>query len=149
MYVKENPMSMTSIYPVLMTDRVQETADFYREHFGFKETFATDWYVSLRHAVRPEFELALLQSDHPTIPQGYGSPSRGLLINVEVEDARAEHARLVEQVGLPEVQSLRDESFGQRHFIVRDPSDNLVDVIQNIPPSEDFVLDYAPGGARE
>lgn len=142
-------MNVTSIYPVLMTNRVQETADFYREHFGFEETFATDWYVSLRHATRPEFELAVLLSDHPTIPPGYGAPSRGLLVNVEVDDARGEHARLVDQAELPEVQSLRDESFGQRHFILRDPSGNLIDVIQSIPPSEDYAESYAPGVASE
>ena len=51
------------------------------------------------------------------------------------------------EAGLPEVQPLRDESFGQRHFILRDPSGNLVDVIENIPPTEDYAASYAEGAA--
>ena len=143
-----NQGNVTSIYPVLMTDRVAQTAGFYREHFDFEETFSADWYVSLRHRSRPEFELAVLRFDHPTIPAGFGAPSRGLLINIEVEDAKAARARLVGEAGLPEVQPLREESFGQRHFILRDPSGNLVDVIENIPPSEDYASSYADGAAN-
>ena len=42
-------MRVSSVYPVLITDTVADTADFYRSHFGFEDTFASDWYVSLRH----------------------------------------------------------------------------------------------------
>jgi hypothetical protein len=44
---------------------------------------------------------------------------------------------------LDPVLPLRDEAFGQRHFIVRDPAGNLVDVIENIPPSEEFASAYS------
>ena len=43
--------------------------------------------------------------------------------------------------------ALRDEPFGQRHFIVQDPNGVLIDVIQPIPPSEDFLRQYAAGAA--
>lgn len=37
--------------------------------------------------------------------------------------------------GLPILIPLRDEAFGQRHFITADPNDVLIDVIKPIPPS--------------
>ncbi|OKK01565.1 VOC family protein [Amycolatopsis sp. CB00013] len=128
-------MRLTSFYPVLMTEKIAETRDFYRDHFGFELTFEADWYVSLK---RGEWELAILAPGHETIPGGAGKPVQGLLLNFEVEDVDAEHRRLVGAAGLPEALSLRSEEFGQRHFIVADPNGVLIDVIQEIPPTGEF-----------
>ncbi|ONI81638.1 glyoxalase/bleomycin resistance/extradiol dioxygenase family protein [Actinosynnema sp. ALI-1.44] len=129
-------MALTSFYPVVMTDRVAETRDFYRDHFGFELTFEADWYVSLK---RGDWELAILDPAHSTIPSGYGTRVQGLLLNFEVDDVDAERRRLVDGAGLTEVLSLRSEAFGQRHFIVADPNGVLVDVIQPIPPTGEYV----------
>ena len=45
--------------------------------------------------------------------------------------------------GLPSLIPLRDEAFGQRHFITADPNDVLIDVIKPIPPSAEFAELYA------
>lgn len=55
----------------------------------------------------------------------------------------AVHDRLV-AAGLPILRSLRDEAFGQRHFIVGDPNGVLIDVITPIPPTGEFVALYSP-----
>lgn len=133
-------MQITSFYPVLMVDDVATAARFYREELGFETTFEADWYVSLRSEGG---ELALLDRTHPTIPEGFREPVRGLLLNVEVPDAAAEHARLVGDRGLPERLPLRDEAFGQRHFIVEAPGGVLIDVIEPIEPSPEFAAAYA------
>ncbi len=139
-------MKVSSVYPVLITDTVAATADFYRSHFDFEDTFASDWYVSLRHRTAPVQELAILQLGHPSIPVGDSTRCQGLVINIEVEDASAEYDRLVEGAGLPVVAPLRDESFGQRHFMVRDPAGNLVDVIENIAATGEFADSYVDDG---
>lgn len=54
-----------------------------------------------------------------------------------------ETERLVRRSGLPEVMPLRDEAFGQRHFITHDPSGNLLDVIENIEPNEQFAANFS------
>lgn len=133
-------MEITSFYPVLMVDDVADAARFYREELGFDTTFEADWYVSLRSAGG---ELAILDHTHPTIPEGFRNPVRGLLLNVEVADAAAVHARLVGERGLPERLPLRDEAFGQRHFIVEAPGGVLIDVIEPIEPSPEFAAAYA------
>lgn len=91
------------------------------------------------------WELAVLKYDHPTVPDAYRLKSRGVLINIEVEDAALEYKRLVESGPLTPALHLRDEEFGQRHFIVVDPSGNLVDVIQNIAPQGEFAEAYIDG----
>jgi catechol 2,3-dioxygenase-like lactoylglutathione lyase family enzyme len=137
-------MKLHSSYPVLMVEDARAAADFYVRYFGFKETFSTNWYVSLRHTTRPESELAFVRAAHDSIPADYRTPSRGILLNLEVDDAAGEFARLVQDEGLEPLLPLRDEAFGQRHFILRDPAGNLVDVIENIAPTEDFAGAYLP-----
>lgn len=132
-------MSVTSCYPVLMSRDVASTADFYRDLLGFETTFECDWYVSLR---LDAFELAILAHDHPTIPEGYRSPPAGVIVNLEVDDVDALHARLTGPTGLTPVLALREESFGQRHFILAAPDGVLLDVIQPIPPSAEYSQAY-------
>lgn len=134
-------MNITSFYPVLMVDDVATAARFYREELGFDTTFEADWYVSLRG---DGGELAILDRTHETIPDGFREPVRGLLLNLEVTDATRDYARLVGERGLPERLPLRDEAFGQRHFIVEAPGGVLIDVIEPIEPSAEFAAAFAP-----
>jgi catechol 2,3-dioxygenase-like lactoylglutathione lyase family enzyme len=136
---------LTSFYPVICTDRVAESRDFYTRLFGFEVTFEADWYVSLRRAGEPAYELALLDHRHPTLPAAYRAPVRGLLLNMEVADVDAEWERLVVREGLRPELELRDETFGQRHFIVADPNGVLIDVITEIPPSEEYAASFTAG----
>ncbi len=135
-------MKLTGFYPVLGTARLRESVDFYTRLLGFETTFAADWYVSLRRPGDPGYELALLDHTHPTVPEGYRVPAQGLLLNVEVEDVDAEWDRLVTREGLRPVLELRSEAFGQRHFIVPDPNDVLIDVITPIPPTAEYADQY-------
>jgi catechol 2,3-dioxygenase-like lactoylglutathione lyase family enzyme len=127
-------------YPVLCSDEVDASARFYREHFGFEPTFESAWYVSLRH---PESgsELAILDPAHDSVPAGYGTPARGVLVNLELDDVDAVAERL-DAAGVPVVQALRSEPFGQRHVIVRDPGGVLVDVITEIEPAPEFLAAF-------
>jgi uncharacterized glyoxalase superfamily protein PhnB len=139
-------MKTTSYYPVLMTDDVSGTAAFYVEHFSFKPLFESEWYAHLQSAEDRRVNLGIVQGDHETIPQEGRGRASGLLINFEVRDPDAVYERVV-AAGLPILRTLRDEPFGQRHFITRDPNGVLIDVIKPIPPSEEFLAQYAEGAA--
>lgn len=131
-------MKIASLYPVICTDDLAAAKAFYLRHFPFELTFEADWYVSLRTAGEQSFELALLDRHHPTIPEGFRSAfGGGLLLNFEVEDVDAVYEALRE-AGLPIHLELRDEAFGQRHFISEDPSGVLLDIIKVIPYSGEF-----------
>ncbi|MFF2778085.1 VOC family protein [Streptomyces sp. NPDC058052] len=138
--------ALRGFYPVLATGDVAAARDFYTRHLGFETTFEADWYVSLRRTDAPQYELALLDHTHPTLPEGHRAALRGgLLLNFEVDDVDAEHRRLVAGAGLTEVLSLRTEEFGQRHFIVAAPDGVLIDVITVVPPTGEFAAQYTGG----
>jgi catechol 2,3-dioxygenase-like lactoylglutathione lyase family enzyme len=134
-------MQLSSHYAVICTDKVAESRAFYTQHFGFTITFDSDWYVSLVLPDYPQVQLAILDHTHETIPALFRKPVQGLLLNFEVEDVDAEYERL-KAAGLPIHLELRDEAFGQRHFITSDPSGVLLDIIKIIPPSAEFASQY-------
>ena len=136
-------MHITSWYPVIMTGDVATTAAFYVEHLDFRPLFTSDWYVHLQSVDDESVNLAVLDGDHETIPEVGRGRAGGLLLNVEVEDVDAVHDRFV-AAGLPVLRSLRDEAFGQRHFITADPNGVLVDVITPIPPTAELADQYDP-----
>jgi uncharacterized glyoxalase superfamily protein PhnB len=134
-------MKTTSYYPVLMTGDVEGTAAFYKQHFGFEALFDSDWYVHLRSSEDKKVNLGIVQGDHETIPEAGRGRASGLLINFEVRDPDAVYER-VKAAGLRILLPLRDEPFGQRHFITADPNGVLIDVIKPIPPSPEFAAQY-------
>ncbi|WP_230534270.1 VOC family protein [Microvirga roseola] len=134
-------MRITSYYPVILTRDVDGTAAFYGAHFGFRPAFTSDWYVHLQFGADAAVNLAILDSGHDTIPEGARTPTSGLILNFEVEDPDAIY-REVEAAGLPILIPLRDELFGQRHFITRDPNGVLIDIIKPIPPSAEYAGQY-------
>lgn len=137
-------MDITSYYPVLMTQDVAGTAEFYQRHFGFDALFTADWYVHLQsREAGAGVSLAVLDARHATIPRsGRGPVAVGLLLNFEVSDVDVEYARLT-RAGLEVLLPLRDEAFGQRHFIVQAPDGVMIDVIKPIPPTGEYELQYA------
>ncbi|MFB4306501.1 VOC family protein [Actinomadura sp. GTD37] len=141
-------VQLRGFYPVIATRDVAASRRFYGRHFGFEVTFEADWYVSLHRPDAPHYELALLDHSHPTIPEGHRTALRGgLLLNFEVDDVDAEHRRLVERAGLPELLSLRTEDFGQRHFIVAAPDGVMIDVITVVPATGEYAAQYVQDGA--
>ncbi|WP_245954341.1 VOC family protein [Paenibacillus flagellatus] len=140
-------MRTNSFYPVLLTDRVADTSAFYVEHFGFEKVFEASWYVSLKMS-GPDtpYELAVLDAGHPTIPEAFRTRVQGLILNFEVDDVDAEYERLIRRGRLPLELDIRDEEFGQRHFITSDPNGVLIDVIKVIPPTEQYGGHYIASG---
>ncbi|SFV28854.1 Glyoxalase/Bleomycin resistance protein/Dioxygenase superfamily protein [Devosia crocina] len=135
-------MKITSYYPVIMTDAVDTTSAFWRTHFDFAPVFESDWYVHLQHSTHADVNIAVLHRDHQTIPvPGRGSTAAGLLINFEVEDVDAFYS-YAQSAKLPILLDLRDEAFGQRHFITNDPNGVMIDIIKPIAPSEEFLAQY-------
>jgi uncharacterized glyoxalase superfamily protein PhnB len=140
-------MKANSYYPVLMTGDVAGTAAFYQRHFRFSPLFVSDWYVHLQSTEDPSVNLAILDGRHDSIPaSGRTTRPSGVILNFEVDDPDAVF-REVQAAGLPIHIPLRDEPFGQRHFITADPNGVLIDVIKPIPPSPEFEAQFLQPGA--
>lgn len=136
-------MQLRSFYTVLCTDDVAGTAAFWQRHFGFKQVFDSGWYVHLTSEASDKAHLAILDHRHETIPAPFRKKAAGLLVNFEVDDVDALYAK-AQAEGLKIHLALRDEPWGQRHFIAEDPNGIAIDVIKPIPPSPEFAKQYAP-----
>ncbi len=134
-------MKLTQYYPVIQTDDVEGTAEFYKTHFGFVSRFDSDWYIHLQSETDEHVNLAILQHDHETIPAAGRGKTSGVILNFEIDDVDAEYDK-IKAASVNIVKELQDEAFGQRHFIAQDPNGILIDVIKPIPPSEEFLANY-------
>lgn len=134
-------MKMTQYYPVVQTDDVEGTAEFYKSHFGFVSRFDSDWYIHLQSEQDEHVNLAILQHDHETIPEVGRGKTSGVILNFEIDDVDGEYNRM-KTAGVPILKPLQDEAFGQRHFIASDPNGVLLDIIKPIPPSAEFLASY-------
>jgi catechol 2,3-dioxygenase-like lactoylglutathione lyase family enzyme len=135
-------MRATGFYPLLQVADVEASASFYETHLGFERVFSSNWYVQLRSTSTPAIELAVIAHDHETIPASSRGLTQGLILSFEVEDAAIEAARLA-AAGVPIIQPLRDEVFGQRHVIAIDPDGVLLDLITPIPPDAAWLAEQA------
>lgn len=140
-------MTTHAVYPVTMSEDPARTAAFYSELLGLEPSFTSEWYVSLAApGGNPQFATVL--RDHESIPTGFRTAPTGTLVTVEVESADAVRARAAALGARIELE-LRDEPWGQRHFIAVDPDGVLVDVVEPIAPSPEFAALYlnVPGTA--
>ena len=131
-------MHTQSLYPLIQVADVEATARFYEDHFGFARIFNSDWYVQLRATADHPFEIALIAQDHESIPEPGRGPTKSMILSFYVGDAAAEYARMV-AAGVPIAQAMRDEVFGQRHFIATDPNGLYIDVITPIAPDPEWL----------
>lgn len=136
-------MRPTSFYPVVMTDDVALSAAFYVANLDFRVLFDSDWYVHLQSNANPAINFAVMDKSHHTIPEAHRDRTGGVLLSFEVDDVDAQYERL-KAAGARIVLDIRDEDFGQRHFIATDPNGVMIDVIKPIPPSAEFAAQYAP-----
>lgn len=135
-------MKINSYYPVLCVENLTETAAFYKDYLDFQVVFENEWYIHLQMKENSHVNLALMVYDHETIPEAMRKKSEGVLLNFEIEDVDRFYSKLKEKK-VTMLQELRDEPWGQRHFITSDPSGIMIDVIKLIEPSEEYQKNYA------
>jgi catechol 2,3-dioxygenase-like lactoylglutathione lyase family enzyme len=106
--------------PNIRSDRPAETRDFFTELLGFEVAMDLDWVVTLTSPTNPSAQVTIIGNDDPAAPG----------ISIEVDDVDAIHARAVER-GLDIAYSLRDEEWGVRRFMLREPSGMTVNVLSH------------------
>lgn len=129
-----------SFYPVLMSENIRVEADFFKELFDFKEIFSSDWYISLID--NENFEIAIISNFHETIPEFYRKKCQGVIINIEVDNVDNLYSKISGKKEASILLDIKNENFGQRHFMIESPSKILIDIIQIIPPSEEYEKNY-------
>jgi catechol 2,3-dioxygenase-like lactoylglutathione lyase family enzyme len=106
--------------PNIRSDRPAETRDFFVDLLGFEVAMDIGWVATVASPANPSAQVNVIGNDDPAAPG----------ISVEVPDVDAVHARAVEK-GLEIAYSLRDEEWGVRRFMLREPSGTIVNVVSH------------------
>ena len=113
-------MSVSRAVPNIRSDRPAETRDFFVELLGFEVAMDIDWVVTVASPANSSAQVNIIANDDMAAPG----------ISVEVPDVDAVHALALER-GLEIAYSLRDEDWGVRRFMLREPSGTLVNVVSH------------------
>jgi catechol 2,3-dioxygenase-like lactoylglutathione lyase family enzyme len=115
-------MTVNRAVPNIRSERPAETRNFFVNVLGFEVVMDLGWVVTVASATNPSAQVTIVGNDDPAAPG----------ISVEVSDVDAAHARAVEQ-GLEIAYPLRDEDWGVRRFMLREPSGTVVNVLAHRP----------------
>ena len=113
-------MTIARAVPNLSADRPAETRDFFVKLLGFEVAMDLDWVVTVSSPDNPAVQVNIISNDDPAAPG----------ISVEVDDVDAVHTRAVER-GLKIAYRLRDEDWGVRRFMLREPGGATVNVLSH------------------
>lgn len=114
-----DPPGARPVVPNISSERVAETRDFFVELLGFEVAMDSGWIATVASPTNPAVQVSV-------IAEGQDPAAPG--ISVEVDDVDAVHAAAVER-GVEIVYPLRDEEWGLRRFMVREPSGTIVNVL--------------------
>jgi len=126
----QEPM-MKKVYSIVITEKLQPCADFYTRHFGFSVVFQEDWYVHLVHETSGA-ELAFMPPNSANQPPQLHAAYQGagIVLSIEVDNAEQEYRRLTQSQDCDIFLPIKDEPWGQRHFMLSDPAGVCVDVVE-------------------
>lgn len=130
----EHKTSIQDVFVLVTTDKIAECKAFYAKHFGFAPAFESTIYVQMSAPADAQkaFSIAFMPPNHPFPNAGPETfDAKGLLLTIQVGDARRVHDHLL-AAGAPILYPLKDEAWGQRHFMTRDPAGVTLDVVQSI-----------------
>jgi uncharacterized glyoxalase superfamily protein PhnB len=116
-------VTISRAVPNIRSERPAETRDFFVELLGLEVAMDLGWVVSVVSPANPSVQVNIISNGDPAAPG----------ISVGVDDVDAVHARAVER-GLEIVYALRDEEWGVRRFMVREPSGTVVNVVAHRAP---------------
>ncbi len=116
-------MTIERAVPNLRSHRPEETQDFFVSLLGFEPAMDLGWVVTVASPDNPSAQVTIITNDDPSAPG----------ISVGVDDVDAVHARALE-LGYEIAYPLRDEEWGVRRFMLREPGGTMVNVVSHRQP---------------
>ncbi|MGD8941478.1 MAG: VOC family protein [Gammaproteobacteria bacterium] len=132
---------MKSLFPDICSDAVQKSKKFYVDLFGFNVLFDIGWYVQLCSPSDENLQIAFVDRNHTSVPEGYRKNANGFFVTVEVDNADEIYQR-AKQLDIEIQKEICNEAWGQRHFFAVDPNGLLVDVYHMIDADPEFLKQH-------
>jgi uncharacterized glyoxalase superfamily protein PhnB len=112
--------TIARMVPNIRSDRLAETREFFTGLLGCEVAMDLGWVMTVASPTNPSAQVTIVGNDDPAAPG----------ISVEVDDVDAVHATAAER-GLEIAYPLRDEEWGVRRFMLREPSGTIVNVLSH------------------
>jgi len=113
-------VNITRAVPNIKSERPAETRDFFVNVLGFEVAMDLGWVVTVASPTNASAQVTIVGNEDMAAPG----------ISVEVADVDAVHRAAVER-GFDIVYPLRDEEWGVRRFMLREPSGTVVNVLSH------------------
>ena len=120
----------------IITEKLQETKNFYTEVLDFEVRFENEFYLLL-HTPDQSAEISFLQPNHPSQKPIFQSEfnGKGVYLTIEVENVDKVYKQLKDKGVQIEIE-IRDEPWGDRHFAIVDPNGIGIDIVTYTKPEE-------------
>lgn len=115
-------MAVRRVVPNLFEAEPAAAREFYARVFGLEVAMDMGWIVTLASSEHRAAQLSVFEAG--------AEGDRDPFVSIEVDDVDAVHARALE-LGCEVVYSLRDEDWGVRRFMLRDPGGRVVNVLSH------------------
>jgi uncharacterized glyoxalase superfamily protein PhnB len=113
-------MTARRAVPNIRSAQPAEAREFFVDLLGFDVVMDLGWVMTLASPSNPSAQVQIMANDDPSAPG----------ISVEVADVDEVHARALER-GYEIFYPLRDEDWGVRRFMLREPSGTVVNVLSH------------------
>ncbi|SMF00012.1 Catechol 2,3-dioxygenase [Alteromonadaceae bacterium Bs31] len=123
----ENAEADPRVFTHICSANLPASRDFYVNLLGFDVKFENDWYIHFSSPLDPRAEFGVIQRNHEFVPFEYQRDPNGMLLTFLVDDVDHTYQRAV-SMGLAILQEPRNESYGQRRFLVKEFSGCLIDI---------------------
>ena len=111
------------VVPNLFEDDPAAAREFYAGMFDFDIAMDMGWIATLASPENRGAQISIFERD--------AEQGRDPFVSIEVDDVDAVHARAL-ALGHDVIYELRDEDWGVRRFMVRDPGGRVVNVLSHL-----------------
>ena len=126
-------MRVIRIVPNLSSEAFGASRDFYAAMFDLEVSVELDdWYLQLMPESDPRLNICFVRPDHELFADRTPSPGTyGVVLTIHVDDVDEAYQR-AQGLGAEIAAEIRDEEYGQRHFLLVDPNGLVLNVMSTI-----------------
>jgi predicted enzyme related to lactoylglutathione lyase len=130
---KHTAMKVIRIVPNLSSEAFAASRDFYGAMFDLVVSVEQDdWYLQLMPESDTRLNIGFVKPDHELFAGRTGSAGTyGLVLTIHVDDVDEAYERAT-RLGADIAAEIRNEEYGQRHFLLVDPNGLLLNVMSAI-----------------